>query len=118
VKALAPVKVNLHSCGGIEPLRADMIDAGLDAVNPVQITCADMDAEHLKSRFGKELVFWGGGCDTRKILPSGIPEQIRAHVRQQKSIFGKDGGFVFQQAHNIMADVPPQNIIAMFEDVK
>ncbi len=115
-KELAPVKVNLHSCGGIEPLLGDMIDAGLDAVNPVQITCADMDAGHLKSRYGKDLVFWGGGCDTRKILPTGTPDQIQAHVRKQKEIFGKGGGFVFQQVHNIMADVPPENIIAMFKE--
>ncbi len=116
-KHLADVKVMLHCCGGVQPLLADLIDAGLDAINPVQITCAGMDPASLKREFGKRLCFWGGGCDTRSVLPKGTPAQIRAHVLAQLQIMSPGGGFVFQQVHNIMADVPPQNIVAMFDAV-
>ena len=115
-KELAPhVKVLLHSCGAIEPLLDDLIDAGLDAVNPVQISCTGMDATTLKQKHAGQLTFWGGGCDTQEILPTGTPDQIRRHVRKQCSILNPGGGFVFQQVHNILADVPPQSIIAMFD---
>ncbi len=117
-KELADVKINLHSCGGIRPLLPDLIDAGLDIVNPVQITCAGMEPRGLKDDFGKQLTFWGGGCDTRDILPNGSPEQIRRHVKEQIEMFAPGGGFVFQQVHNILADVPPENIIAMFDAAK
>jgi uroporphyrinogen decarboxylase len=116
-KELADVKVMLHSCGGIRELIPDLIEAGLDAVNPVQISCSGMDSRELKSEFGRDLVLWGGGCDTRNILPKGTPERIRDHVREQIEIWGSGGGFVFQQVHNIMADVPPENIVAMFDAV-
>jgi len=115
-KELAPhVNIHLHSCGGIEPLLADLIDAGLESANPVQITSAGMDAAHLKRTYGDRFTFWGGGCDTRHILPHGTPDEIRAHVREQIDVLSPGGGFVFQQVHNILADVPPENIIAMFE---
>jgi uroporphyrinogen decarboxylase len=114
-KKLAPVKVMLHCCGGVRELLPDLIDAGLDAINPVQITCSGMDARGLKADFGKDLVFWGGGCDTRDILTKGAPDQVRRHVRQMTDIWRPGGGFVFQQVHNIMADVPPANITAMLE---
>jgi uroporphyrinogen decarboxylase len=116
-KELADVKVMLHSCGGIEPLLDDLIDAGLDATNPVQVTCTGMGPQHLKDRFGDRICFWGGGCDTRDVLPNGTPEDVRRHVTSQVDILRKGGGFVFQQVHNIMADVPPENIVAMFEAV-
>ena len=117
-KELAPVKVMLHSCGGIRELLPDLIDAGLDTVNPVQITCAGMDAAGLKKDFGRDIVFWGGGCDTREVLPYGTPASIRDHVRRQVDILGKGGGFVFQQVHNILANVPPQNVVAMFDALR
>ncbi|MCE5252012.1 methyltransferase [bacterium] len=116
-KELADVKVNLHSCGGIRELIPDLIEAGLDAVNPVQITCTGMELDGLRRDFGKDLVFWGGGCDTRSILPDGTPDSISKHVREQCALFGNNGGFVFQQVHNIQANVPPENIVAMFEAV-
>ena len=99
-------------------LLPDLIDAGLDAINPVQITCAGMDAAGLKRDFGRDLTFWGGGCDTRDILPLGSPEKIREHVLRQLEILAPGGGYVFQQVHNIMADVPPENILAMFDAVR
>ena len=95
----------------------DLIDAGLDAVNPVQINCKGMDLAELKNEFGRELVFWGGGCDTGHILPNETPENVYKHVKKQVETGRKDGGFVFQQVHNIMANVPPENIAAMFEAV-
>ena len=117
-KELADVKVMLHCCGGVEPLLDDLIEAGLDAINPVQITSRDMDARHLKERFGDRLTLWGGGCDTRNVLPEGSPDEVRAHVRRQVSTLNPGGGFVFQQVHNIMAGVPAMNIVAMFDAVR
>ena len=114
-KELADVKVMLHSCGGIRPLIPDLIEAGLDAVNPVQISCTGMDAGELKREFGDRFTLWGGGCDTRSILSNATPDDLRKHVREQTAILAPGGGFVFQQVHNILANVPPENIIAMFE---
>ena len=94
-----------------------MIDAGLDAVNPVQITCSGMEAAGLKRDFGKDIVFWGGGCDTQGVLLSGTPGEVREHVKRQTDVLAAGGGFVFQQVHNILANVPPSNILAMFETV-
>lgn len=116
-KELANVKVNLHCCGGIRELIPDLIEAGLDAVNPVQINCSGMEIGELKKEFGRDLLFWGGGCDTGHILPNETPEVIYKHVKEQVEIGRKDGGFVFQQVHNIMANVPPENIAAMFDAV-
>jgi len=114
-KELANVKVMLHCCGGIRELLPDIIDAGLDAVNPVQISCTGMDAAGLKKDFGLDIVLWGGGCATQEILPHGTPEQVKKHVREQVNILNPGGGFVFQQVHNILAYVPPENIVAMLE---
>ena len=114
-KELADVKVMLHCCGGVKDLLADMIEAGLDAINPVQFNCTGMDIQGLKDEFGTQLTFWGGGCDTRDVLRSGRKEDITTHVLDQVGILNPDGGFVFQQVHNILADVPPENIVSMFE---
>lgn len=116
-KELADVKIMLHSCGGIEPLLDDLIDAGLEAVNPVQISCNGMDPKHLKEKYGSRICFWGGGCDTRDILPLQTPEEVTAHVRKQVEIMQQGSGFVFQQVHNIMADIQPENIMALFKAV-
>lgn len=119
VKELAPhIKIQLHSCGSIRPLLSGLIDAGLDAVNPVQTSCAGMDPEGLKADFGKRLCLWGGGCDTQSVLPNKSPAEIRKHVQDRLRILSPGGGFVFQQIHNIMADVPPENIAAMFRAVE
>jgi len=118
-KELCPhIKVSLHCCGGVYPLLRGMIEAGLDAINPVQFNCVDMELPRLKREFGKDLTFWGGGCDTRHILPRGTPEEIRQHVREHVAIMAPGGGFVFQQVHNIMSNVPAENILAMFEAVR
>ena len=117
-KQLANVKVMLHCCGGVRELLPDLIDAGLDAINPVQISCAGMNARELKAEFGKDMVFWGGGCDTQTILPNATPDEVRRHVKEQVQILSPGGGFVFQQVHNILANVPPENIVAMYEAVQ
>jgi len=117
-KQLADVKVMLHCCGGVRELLPDLIDAGLDAINPVQISCRGMDAAALKRDFGRDIVFWGGGADTQSILAQGMPSQVTDHVRRQLEIWRPGGGFVFQQVHNIMANVPPENIVAMFATVQ
>jgi len=114
-KELANVKVMLHCCGGVRPLLDDLIDAGLDAINPVQTTCTGMEPQELKREFGGRLTFWGGGCDTRFILSRGTPDEIARHVAEQVRIFSPGGGFVFQQVHNVLADVPPENIVAMLD---
>ena len=113
-KELAEVKVMLHCCGGVRELLPDLIEAGLDAINPVQINARGMEAGGLKRDFGRDITFWGGGCDTRDVLPSGTPEEVRAHVQAQVGLLSPGGGFVFQQVHNILADVPAVNILAMF----
>ncbi|HUW60474.1 MAG TPA: uroporphyrinogen decarboxylase family protein [Candidatus Bathyarchaeia archaeon] len=125
-KELADVKIMLHCCGGVRELLPDLIEAGLDAINPVQISCAGMDAQGLKDDFGSEMVFWGGGCDTQHVLFYSTPEDVRRHVLEQVRILspggaprrgGRGGGFVFQQVHNILTGVPPANIVAMFDAV-
>ncbi len=117
-KELADIKVMLHCCGGVRELMPDLIDAGLDAINPVQISCAGMDAAGLKRDFGDAMVFWGGGCDTQRVLLTGTPEEVRDHVRQQVRTLHPGGGFVFQQVHNILVGVPAENVIAMFDAVR
>ena len=116
-KELADVKVMLHSCGGIRPLMEDLIDAGLDAANPVQTSCAGMDPAGLKRDFGERHCFWGGGCDTQTVLPKATPEDVRRHVLGRLEVLSPGGGFVFQQVHNIMFDVPPENVVALFDAV-
>jgi uroporphyrinogen decarboxylase len=119
VKQRAPhLKIQLHCCGGVRELLDDLIDAGLEAINPVQITCRGMEAAGLKRDFGSRLTFWGGGCDTRDFLIKATPQQVRDHVRRQVEILRPGGGFVFQQVHNILADVPPANVVAMYEAVR
>jgi uroporphyrinogen decarboxylase len=96
----------------------DIIEAGADAVNPVQISCRGMEPEGLKRDFGKDITVWGGGCDTQRLLSQGTPEEIREHVTRQVEIMRQGGGFVFQQVHNILADVPPQNVVAMLDTAR
>jgi uroporphyrinogen decarboxylase len=107
--------VFLHSCGSISPLIPDLITAGVDILNPVQTSAKNMDPQQLKSEFGDKLTFWGGGCDTQHVLPFATPAEVAQHVRDRIKIFAPGGGFVFNSIHNIQADVPPENIVAMFD---
>ncbi|MFP3905118.1 MAG: uroporphyrinogen decarboxylase family protein [Armatimonadota bacterium] len=105
----------IHSCGGVEPLISEFIEAGFDILNPVQCSAKDMEPEHLKSEYGEEICFWGGGIDTQKTLPFGTPAEVRAEVLRRLEIFAPGGGFVFNTIHNIQPNTPPENLIAMFE---
>jgi uroporphyrinogen-III decarboxylase len=109
-------KTYLHSCGSIYNYIPEWIDAGIDILNPVQISAANMEPERLIKNFGGKIVFWGGGCDTQKVLPLGTPEEVREHVRHNVEIFSShDGGYVFNQVHNIQQNVPVENVEAMFK---
>ncbi len=112
------MKTFLHSCGSIHALLPDLIEAGFDVINPVQTACRDMQAERLKRDFGKDITFWGGGADTRAILNHGTTDQVRMDVLDRLKIFAPGGGFVFNTIHNILPDVPPQNIVAMFDAIE
>ncbi len=107
-----------HSCGSIVSLLDDLVDAGVDILNPVQCSAAGMDPVFLKEKYGDKLVFWGGGVDTQRTLPFGTPEEVRQEVAERCQIFGKKGGFVFNPIHNIQPKTPVENIVAMFETVK
>jgi len=107
-----------HSCGAVETFMGRFIDAGFDIINPVQVSARGMDPAHLKNTYGKDLVFWGGGIDTQKTLPYSTPEQVREEVLLLCDIFAKDGGFVFNTVHNIQANVPVANIVAMVEAIR
>ena len=111
------MKTFLHSCGSIYKLLPDLIEAGYDIINPVQTTCADMEPERLKKEFGNDIVFWGGGANTKEILNKGTVEEVKTDVKKRLEIFAPGGGFVFNTIHNIMPDVPPQNVVAMFEAI-
>ena len=111
------LKTFLHSCGSIHQLLPDLIEAGVDIINPVQISARDMEPARLKRDFGADITFWGGGADTRRVLPRGTPDEVRDHVRRNIDELAPGGGFVFVPAHNMLPDVPPENIEAMFEAV-
>jgi len=115
IKRRTGLPIFLHCCGSIYPLISDLIEIGVDILNPVQFSAQDMDAARLKREFGQDLTFWGGGADTQQVLPNGSPEEVRQHVRQQIEIFAPQGGYVFNPVHNIQPNVPPENILAMYE---
>ena len=110
-------KLYLHSCGAIEPLIDSIIEMGADILNPVQISATGMDPVKLKEKYGRKIVFWGGGCDTQNILGKADKVTLEEHVKNLIRIFAPGGGFVFQQVHNILANIPPQNIVAMLDAV-
>ena len=104
-----------HSCGNVRALIPDFIEIGVDILNPVHITAAGMEPVALKRDFGRDICFWGGGVDTQGVLPSGTPEQVREDVKRNVAALMPGGGYVFNTVHNIQADVPPENIMAMLE---
>lgn len=118
VKEHSRLYVFLHSCGSIYNLIPDLIEIGVDILNPVQTSAGGMDPARLKKEFGSKITLWGGGCDTQDVLPRATPEEIDAHVKERIRTFAPGGGFVFTQIHNVQADVPPENILAMFNAVK
>ena len=116
VTQLAPgAKRFFHSCGNVRPLVPDFIEIGVDILNPVHIRAEGMDPAELKREFGKDLVFWGGGVDTQGVLPNGTPEEVKDDVRRNIEALAPGGGYVFNTVHNVQADVPPENLVAMWE---
>ena len=113
--AIRAWKTFLHSCGSVYHLLPHFIEAGIDILNPVQTSAANMEPARLKAEFGEKIVFWGGGCDTQSVLAKATPEQVRVHVAERLHTFAPGGGYVFNQVHNIQSDVPAENIIAMFD---
>lgn len=111
-------KTFIHSCGAILPIIPDIIEAGFDILNPVQTSAANMDPTVLKTRFGDQVTFWGGGVDTQHTLPFGTPDDVRAQVRERMQIFGRGGGFVFNPIHNVQAKVPIENLLTMYETIR
>jgi uroporphyrinogen decarboxylase len=114
-KRLPHVKIFLHSCGSIRPIIPDLIDAGVDILNPVQFTAKDMELKGLKRDFGKDLTFWGGGVDTQSTLNKGTPRQVSDEVKRIIDLMAPGGGFVFAPVHNVQEDVPPENFWAMWD---
>jgi len=108
----------LHTCGSVYEFIPDFIEMGVDILNPVQVSAKDMDTEKLKREFGDRITFWGGGCDTQHVLPFGTPREIEEEVKMRIAHLAPRGGFVFNQCHNIQADVPPENIMAMYDAVR
>jgi len=116
VRTLLPeAKVLFHSCGSVRPIIPDFIELGIDVLNPVHVRAAGMEPTALKRDFGADLSFWGGGVDTQGVLPNGTPDQVREDVRRNVDALATGGGWVFNTVHNIQVDVPPQNVMAMWE---
>jgi uroporphyrinogen decarboxylase len=108
-------KIVYHSCGSVVTLVEDFIELGVDALNPVQVSAADMDTAMLKREFGDRISFWGG-VDTQRVLPRGTPEEVRQEVRHRIRDLAPGGGYVLCAVHNIQREVPPENIDAMYQE--
>ncbi|MFA5292739.1 MAG: uroporphyrinogen decarboxylase family protein [Phycisphaerae bacterium] len=115
IKSRTKAKIWYHTCGSCMEYIPELIDNGVDILNPVQISAERMDPDVLKSKFGSKIVFWGGGCDSQHILPFASPEEVEENVRLNMNSFKKEGGYVFNNVHNIQAGVPADNIIALFD---
>ena len=117
VKKHSNMKIFFHSCGAIAPIIPDLIEVGIDILNPVQINVKGMDPKFLKKEFGDDITFWGGGVDTRNVLNVKSPPEVKEHVTNLLEIFAPGGGYVWNTIHNILPDVPPENIVAALEAV-
>jgi uroporphyrinogen decarboxylase len=118
IKKHSSMKIMFHSCGSISAILPDLIETGIDILNPVQINARDMEPKFLKDNFGDDITFWGGGADTRNVINRKSPEEVKKHVLNLLEIFSPEGGYVWNTVHNILPDVPPENIVAMFEAVE
>ena len=115
IRSRTGAKIWYHTCGSCVAYIPELLDNGIDILNPVQTSADNMDARALKDTYGPRLSFWGGGCDSQHVLPFASPEQIREHVRGNLEVFKPGGGYVFNNVHNIQAGVPPENIVAMYD---
>ncbi len=118
VKARTSAKLMYHGCGAVFDLIPHLIDMGVDVVNPVQVSARGMDTQKLKAAYGRDIVFWGGGVDSQKVLPFGTPDDVRVEVRRRIEDLSPGGGFVWAAVHNIQAQVPPENIMAAIDTVR
>jgi len=114
IKERTNAKVYIHSCGDVSWAIDDFIDCGIDILNPVQVGASNMDSKDIKKKFGDRITFWGGACDT-SILSLGTPKEVKEEVIKRINDFAPGGGFIFASIHNIQANVPPENIAAMYE---
>ncbi len=115
VRQHSQAKIYFHSCGAIREYIPDLIEIGVDALNPVQVHARGMDSAALKKDFGREVGFWGGGADPTRIMSLGTPEEVRREVKRRIADFAPGGGFVFASVHNIQSDVRPENVVAFFD---
>jgi uroporphyrinogen decarboxylase len=118
IKAKTGARLMYHACGAAFDLVPHLIDIGVDVLNPVQVSARGMDSARLKAAYGREIVFWGGGVDTQRVLPFGTPADVRAEVAHRVADLAPGGGFVFAAVHNIQAGVPPENIVAAFDTAR
>ena len=118
IRARTRAKILFHSCGAIRELLPDLVEIGVDVLNPVQVSAAGMESAALKREFGRDLVFWGGGVDTQRVLGAGTPADVRAEVARRIADLAPGGGFVFASIHNIQANVPAENLAALWETVE
>jgi uroporphyrinogen decarboxylase len=115
IKRNSDYKIIMHTCGSIEPLIGTLIDCGIDAINPVQISANNMNPLMLKEKYGSKMAFWGGGCDTQTVLNLGTIEEIKENVAYLMNAFKPDSGFIYNQVHNIMGDIAPEKIVTMYD---
>ncbi|HEY9173107.1 MAG TPA: uroporphyrinogen decarboxylase family protein, partial [Verrucomicrobiae bacterium] len=115
IRSRTSARIWYHTCGGCMDYIPDLLDNGIHILNPVQISARNMDPAELKRRFGDRLAFWGGGCDAQHVLSRGTPVEVAANVRQNVEALKPGGGYVFNNVHNIQGEVPPENIVAMFD---
>ena len=115
IRKKTDAKIYFHTCGSVYAILPDIIESGMDIINPAQVSAKDMDSAKIKGEFGKDLTFWGGGCDATVVMTQGTPEEVRAEARRRIHDFAPGGGFVFGSIHNMQPNVPPQNVVAMFQ---
>jgi uroporphyrinogen decarboxylase len=118
IKSKTKAKILFHSDGAIEEFIPDLIEIGIDIINPVQVSAKGMEPAKLKKKYGKNISFWGGGCDTQRVLPYGTPAQVQEEVKRRIKELAPGGGFVFSAVHNIQPFVPIENILEMFRSAK
>jgi uroporphyrinogen decarboxylase len=114
IKSRTKAKIAMHTCGSVYAFIEDFIDIGVDVLNPMQSNARDMEAPKIKAKAGNKLALWGG-IDTHVVMPKGTPEDVRQEVKRKIALYGKGGGYMLSPDHNVLVDVPPKNLMAMFE---
>jgi uroporphyrinogen decarboxylase len=115
IKKRTKAKIYYHCCGAVSPMLNDLIEIGVDAINPVQVSAKNMNPRDLKRDYGDNITFWGG-IDSQKVLPNGTTDEVRAAVRSTIDELSPGGGYILAGVHNLQPDVPPDNIVAMYDE--